>query len=62
MKRLIRADAAIYANQPPRFTPDEIVQLLSRIEELKDLDIAHDETPDGILEFHVGDYTYQIIR
>lgn len=61
MKRLIRNN--IYAtstlgNNTIMFTPDDIVALLSKIEQLKDCNISVTETKDG-LNLTVGDYVYE---
>ncbi len=62
MKRLIRNN--IYAantlcNNKIMFTPDDIVSLLSEIEQLKDCKITVTENTDG-LKLTVGDYVYEL--
>ncbi len=62
MKRLIRNN--IYAtstlcNNRIMFTIDDIVSLLSEIEQLKDCKITVTENTDG-LKLTVGDYVYEL--
>ena len=62
MKRLIRNN--IYAtsnlgNNKIMFTPDDIVALLSKIDQLKNCKISFTETKDS-LKLTVGDYVYEL--
>lgn len=64
MKRLIRNN--IYAtsnlfNNRIMFNPDDIVNLLSEIEQLKDCEITVTENTDG-LNLTVGDYVYELFN
>ena len=42
------------------FTSSSLIDLLSQIEELKDVDVGIVETPDGNMQLHVGESTYAI--
>ena len=42
------------------FTPSAVLELLSRIDELSDLDVGIVESLDGKLQIQVGDSTYEI--
>lgn len=59
MKRLIKnVNTASYNHMNNRmFTPENVVDLLSQIEELKGCKITVNEDSNG-LSFTVGDYTY----
>lgn len=62
MKRLIRNNiyaANTLSNNKILFTPEDIVSLLSEIEQLKDCKITVIENTDG-LKLTVGDYVYKL--
>ncbi len=62
MKRLIRNNiyaAYTLSNNKIMFTIDDIVSLLSEIEQLKDCKITVTENTDG-LKLTVGDYVYEL--
>lgn len=62
MKRLIRNNiyaASTLCNNKIMFTPENIVDLLSEIDQLKDCKITVTETKDG-LKLTVGDYVYEL--
>lgn len=42
------------------FTPSSLLDLLSQIDELKDVNVGLSETADGDIQLQVGDSTYQI--
>lgn len=42
------------------FTSSSLIDLLSQIEELKDVDVGIVETPDGDIQLQVGESTYSI--
>lgn len=42
------------------FTPSGLLELLTQIDELKDVNIGISETVDGDLQLQVGESTYQI--
>ena len=42
------------------FTPASLIDLLSKIEELSNLDVGIAETPDGDIQLTVGDSVYSI--
>lgn len=60
MKRLIRPVKA--STELPSmdivFNPKEVVALLKEINELKDKDIKLGASPDGYVEFIIGDVVY----
>ena len=43
------------------FTAEEVAQLLSQIYELRDCHIAFGQSPEGIIQFEVGDSVYQLM-
>lgn len=59
LKRNVSASSDIVNNEV-MFTPDDIIELLSHIDELKNTNISLTETPDGILEFTIGNSAYQM--
>ncbi len=62
MKRLVKQriqSASNFADTKVVFTPEEIVNLLSQIDELKEHRIKVINDSDG-LRFVIGDYEYQI--
>ncbi len=62
MKRLIRNNICAtntLSNNKIMFTIDDIVSLLSEIEQLKDCKITVTENTDG-LKLTVGDYVYEL--
>lgn len=62
MKRLIRNNiyaASTLCDNRIMFNPDDIVNLLSDIEQLKDCKITVTENTDG-LKLTVGDYVYEL--
>lgn len=65
MKRLVRERASIRANQAAggqqKFTADDVVLLLSQINELSGSKISTSETPEGNIQFTIGNTAYQII-
>lgn len=65
MKRVIRrvsaSDDARFAKSI-NFTPNEVVELLTQIQELKDCKIAHTEGRDGSVEFMIGNSVYHITK
>lgn len=42
------------------FTPAAVLDLLSKIDELKDVDVGITETMDGQIQLQVGESTYEI--
>lgn len=42
------------------FTPAALIDLLSKIDELKDLDVGISQMPDGTMQLQVGSSTYMI--
>lgn len=42
------------------FTPVAVLDLLNQIDELKDYNIGMQETPEGTIQFSVGESTYEI--
>ena len=65
MKKFVRGLAPIRANRATgrqkKFTADDIMLLLSQIGELKGSKVAFSETPEGDIQFIVGDTAYQIV-
>lgn len=62
MKKIIRsvnASSQVTSSQKSKgvliFTPEDIIGLLSQIPELQDLKMGFRESPDGSLQFAVGD-------
>lgn len=65
MKRVIRRVSASSDARFTRslyFTPNEVVELLTQIKELKDCRIAHTESRDGSVEFIIGNSAYYITK
>lgn len=64
MKRVIRrkitASTAVKKSNY-KFTPMDVTQLLGEIEELKNTSIDLSETPDGDLEFTIGENVYHLV-
>lgn len=63
MKRLVKQriqSSSNFVDTQVMFTLEEIVNLLSQIEELKEYKIEVIDDPDG-LRFAIGDYEYQIL-
>ena len=61
MKRIIKStnDINYDEKKSDNFTPDEVVELLSAIEELKSKYIKAVDRGDGKLDFCIGDDVYQ---
>lgn len=61
MKRIIKSATDINHEEKSsgKFTPDEVVELLSAIEELKSKYIKAVDRGDGKLDFCIGDDVYQ---
>ena len=61
MKRIINSTTDIKYKEKSsgNFTPDEVVELLSTIEELKNKYIKAVDRGDGKLDFCIGDDVYQ---
>ncbi len=61
MKRIIKSTTDINYDEKKSgsFTPDEVVELLSAIEELKSKYIKAVDRGDGKLDFCIGDDVYQ---
>lgn len=61
MKRIIKSTTDINYKEKTsgNFTPDEVVELLSAIEELKNKYIKAVDRGDGKLDFCIGDDVYQ---
>ena len=61
MKRVIKSttDINFKEKKSGNFTPDEVVELLSVIEELKSKYIKAVDRGDGKLDFCIGDNVYQ---
>ena len=64
MKRVIRSSVAKWqdnGNVQCKYTADEIVDLLSQIEELKDYNVYCSKSSDGTTTFFVGNSAYKIV-
>ena len=61
MKRIIKSttDISLKEKTSGNFTPDEVVELLSAIEELKSKYIKAVDRGDGKLDFCIGDDVYE---
>ena len=63
MKRVIRSSVAKWQDNSEaqrKYTADEIVDLLSQIEELKDYTVYCSKSNDGTTTFFVGNSAYKI--
>ena len=57
-RRRITANTNINNNRP-MFTPSDVALLLSCIQELNGYPISLNESPEGVLEFIIGDSIYE---
>lgn len=65
MKRVITSSVAKWRDNKDiqaKFTADDIVDLLSQIEELKDRDVYCSKSSDGNTTFVVGNSAYRIVE
>lgn len=65
MKRVIKSSLASYnrkSSERACFTPNDVAELLARIEELQGCEISYTEPHDGFVEFIIGKARYNVAQ